>query len=70
MMNFAFKMMNFVLKAEDGHLSLVPEAGTTSGSSAAEQAVGEKEAGGCNAATVTFVALLLANTFLNINGSS
>ena len=51
--------------------ALVPEAGTTSGSSAAEQAVGENAGrerageGECNAATVAFVALLLVNSFLS-----
>ena len=53
---------------EDGHLAAVPEAGQTSGSSAAEQAVSEAmaaqvselpAAGQCNIASMGFIALLL-----------
>ena len=55
---------------EDSHLAAVPEAGQTSGSSAAEQAVSEAiaieakktarpEAGQCNIASAALVVLLL-----------
>jgi hypothetical protein len=65
---------------EDGHLAAVPEAGQTSGSSAAEQAVSEameaeahrsqlSAAGQCNIASVGFVALLLLLGHFNVPGN-
>ena len=65
---------------EDMHLAAVPEAGQTSGSSAAEQAVSEAmeaemhtsaaAAGQCNLATVGFIALLLLLGHLNLPGTN
>ena len=65
---------------EDVHLAAVPEAGQTSGSSAAEQAVSEAmevemqksalpAAGQCNLASVGFIVLLLLSGHFNLHGT-